>query len=97
MKTLSLMACLCFLAVGCQTIHIKNGPQGIVNYQDPEWHHIGVIDLVEFSDAVDLNKACNGKEWTSIRTRQSVGQVFLGLVPYLSTAWSPREVSIACQ
>lgn len=91
-----LVLSLCFLS-SCQTIHIHNDSTANKNYTQEEWHHIGIIDLVEFSDVVNLSERCEGKDWSSVRTRQSVGQVFLGLVPYLSSAWSPREVAIACK
>jgi hypothetical protein len=82
---------------GCQTINVQNGPDASKNYTQDEWHHIGIADLVEYSDPVDLRNRCNGKDWSAVRTRQSVGQVFLGLVPYLGFFWSPREVAIACK
>ena len=105
MKNLSILLLPVILITGCQTINIVNGTDTqspaqstpLPKYQQDEWHHIGIARLVEYSGPVDLNERCKGKEWTAVRTRQSTGQVFLGLIPYLNFAWSPREVAIACK
>jgi hypothetical protein len=97
MKIYNLLIVLCFALVGCHTIHIKNDSNASFDYKQDEWHQIGVLELVEFSDPVDLSQRCEGKPWSSVRTRMSPGQAFLALVPYLSYAWTPQEVAISCK
>ncbi|MGZ3722484.1 MAG: hypothetical protein ACXVA9_06120 [Bdellovibrionales bacterium] len=105
MKYLSAIAILFLSLTACQVIRIHNVKQPVLDetsaravvYPQDEWHHIGIFQLAEFSDSVDLSKRCAGKEWTTVRTRRSPGQVALGFVPYLSYAWSPLEVAYACK
>jgi hypothetical protein len=95
MKLMSLLFASLFLC-GCHTIHIKNGDTTGNGPERDKWQHIGILGLVEFSDPVQIENTCGPDNWAEVRTRQNVGQVFLGLVPYLSYAWSPKEATIMC-
>jgi hypothetical protein len=97
MKKFSQLSLLTLLLTACQVIHINNGKESVVTYPQDEWHQIGIFQVAEFSDPVDLSQRCDGKDWVSAQTRMSPGQVLLGLVPYLGYAWSPLEVAYACK
>ncbi len=62
-----------------------------------QWHHIGIIRLVEYSKPVDLNAQCDGKGWNAVQTRTGPLQVLIGAIPYVSTFYSPEEVQISCK
>lgn len=78
---------------GCYKIDYINGPS------DPypassQWHHIGILGLVEFSNPVALHTICpNG--WGKVHNERS----FLnGLVSYIvgNGLYSPYTVEVHC-
>ena len=58
-KILMLIAILAFLT-SCQTMHFKKAPSSPTDNLGPlaanfdNWHHIGVLSLIEFSDPLTL-------------------------------------------
>jgi hypothetical protein len=83
-----------FILMSCSTIHYRfeNEPDGTSTKQ---WHHIGVFQLVEFSDDVQVKRHCpNGAH--EITSRRNAFQGILSLIPWLGWAWSPTEVSLEC-
>jgi len=80
---------------GCFTINLTNknsSAKSSVPYQ--EWHQIGVFQLVEFSDPVDLKSRCEGKDWTTAKTELSFIQ---GLVRAVTWGlYSPHNVEYTC-
>ncbi len=86
------------MATGCHKIYYHNGGPMVANKSAAtvnEWHHIGVIGLVEFSEPVDLKRYCSGKEWSAVETENSF---LTGLVSALTYAlYSPREANVVCK
>jgi hypothetical protein len=82
---------------GCYRLTFDNGPlpQNEAEHPHREWHHIGIIRLVEFSDPVDLYERCKGKEWTSVETELTFIQGVIAFLPY-NYVYHPREVEWAC-
>jgi hypothetical protein len=80
---------------GCSTIHFDNGASSAETFRTEDWHHIGAISLVEFSSPVNTTEKCEGKAWTTVRTRKGPLQVLVGLVTGI--LYDPIEVSVACK
>lgn len=97
MKNLILLAAILLGTSACNTIIIKNGANASTAMTHEEWHHIGILGLVEYSKPVDLNETCNGKGWNSVQTRTGPLQVLIGALPYVSTFYTPEEVQISCK
>ena len=57
-------------AGGCSTLHFDNGEAG-PDYTYREWHHDGILDLVEFSPPVDMRARCDGNDWQSVKVEKS--------------------------
>ena len=88
-----LVSCSLFLGA-CSTIHFHNGEDATKAYEQENWHHIGVLSLVEFSDPVNLKQACEDSAWESVRTQKAGLQVLVHLLA--GWIYSPEEVSVAC-
>jgi len=97
MKKLILMTALLLGTSACNTIILKNGADASTAMNFEQWHHIGIIRLVEYSKPVDLNQVCSGKGWNSVQTRTGPLQVLIGILPYVSTFYTPEEVQISCK
>ena len=84
------------LLMGCSTMYFHNG--GIDGPKDTEysdWHHDGVLRLVEFSDPVDLNAKCERAGWSEIKIEQSFIQ---GLVRHLTwSLYDPWSAGYSCR
>ena len=94
-------------SISCQTIHYTNKSEVPYNYTYSQWHHIGILGLMEFSPPVNVKASCSNKGWKAVRTQTNVlqalvkgviafalDQVSLGLGKL--SLYSPEEVSIAC-
>ena len=69
-------------------MHFHNGPEAESEDQSAlysHWHHVGVLELVEFSDPVDLKKSCAGRKWSSVTVEQGVPHSIICLL-YTSDA-----------
>ena len=65
------------------------------NLENSEWHHDGIIRLVEFSEPVDLNNRCEGKDFSSVRVEKTFIQGLVGAISY--GLYDPWDVSYACR
>ena len=59
------------------------------------WHHGGILGLVEFSDPVDLKKQCEGKKWQEVRTKRGFLQGLSSFFTY--NLYTPWDVSYECK
>ncbi len=82
---------------GCHKIYYHNGGSMVANKasaQYNDWHHIGVLGLVEFSDPIPLNQKCQSK-WSTLETENSF---LTGLVSGLTYGlYTPREANLVCK
>ena len=84
-----------FLALaltGCHTLHFKRVKTAPTTYEIERWHHIGVVNLVEFSDPVHLTDICGSDQWESVSTRTGPYQI----AARLSLLYWPEAVLITC-
>jgi hypothetical protein len=84
----------------CQTIHLRNGKNSNVAYEEEAFHHIAVAGLIEVSDPVVPNAQCP-KGWDSVRTRTGPVQILVNVVLNATTnlgwLYSPEGVAVACK
>jgi hypothetical protein len=85
------------LTSGCHKIYYHNGGPLISNKSAAlvnEWHHDGVIGLVEFSEPVNLKGYCSSAGWSTVETENSF---LTGLVSAITYAlYTPREANVVC-
>lgn len=43
-------------------------------YTYSQWHHIGLLGLMEFSDPVDLKSICKRSDWRAVRVQTGLLQ-----------------------
>jgi len=82
----------------CSTIHFTNGPEsGDESRSRPysNWHHVGILELVEFSDPVDLAQNCEGNNWSSTTTEMGVPHSLIYL--FVGAFYSPWDVKYSCR
>lgn len=96
MKTLSLfMLVIALFASGCSTMYFHNGTKSgkqVMNQE--EWHHDGILRLVEFSAPVDMASRCS-KGWDTLMVEQTFVQGFVsGLT---SGMYDPWNVEFGCK
>jgi hypothetical protein len=70
MKSAVVVTALLIGASGCSTLHFDNGDAS-TEYTYREWHHNGILDLVEFSSPVDMRARCGGDDWQSVKVEKS--------------------------
>jgi hypothetical protein len=90
-----LLACV---TTGCHKIYYHNGGPLVANKSAAlvnEWHHIGVIGLVEFSEPVDLKRYCGSKGWSAVETENSFLSGLVSAVAY--GLYTPREANVVCK
>lgn len=93
-KAFCLALALLFVS-GCHTINYNNGTGGVQGRSFDEWHHIGIVNLVEFSQPVDLSDRCPSKGWSTAQTELSFVR---GLVAGLTFGiYTPHGVEYACR
>ncbi len=81
---------------GCFKISFQNGPQQpSQSFKQGEWHHDGVLGLVEFSDPVDLHERCDGRAWNTIKTHKTFVQGLVGGLTY--SLYTPWDVAYSCR
>ncbi len=80
---------------GCFRMQIHNGPhKEVAFFEAGEWHHIGVIGLVEFSQPVDLSRRCPRSTWKTVQVQEGFMQ---GLVKVITWGlYTPMEVNFNC-
>jgi hypothetical protein len=79
----------------CSTMYFDNGSSATRSLDMSEWHHDGVIRLVEFSSPVDMSNRCESKGWKSIKVEKSFVQGLAGSVTY--GMYDPWGVDYACK
>lgn len=95
MKNLALITLFAFLA-GCSTItFVKSDKTSSRVLKTDQWHHIGVFELVEFSDPVDLKKQCRRRNWQSVKVEQSFSAGLVGM--FTGAMYTPSNVDISCK
>lgn len=94
MKKLFILLALLGLSA-CHTFHLTNGSNFNRQYVTEDWHHIGIVGLVEFSEPVNPKQICDGKEWASVRTREGFLQWLAAQVS--SGLYNPQEVAVSCK
>jgi hypothetical protein len=86
------------LLSACSTMHFTNGPEGKGDQaSEPfqHWHHIGILELVEFSDPVDLSAECPKNGWSSATVQMGPPHA---VIQYLVRPfYSPWDVKFACK
>jgi len=89
------MLFLGFTLSACSTIYFDNGPSATENLDMTEWHHDGILRLVEFSAPVDLASRCDSKGWKTIKVEKGFLQWLAGSVTY--NLYDPWLVEYACK
>ena len=64
-----------------------------------EWHHDGVLSLVEFSKPIDMHLRCNGDQWSTIKVERSpLNIVAVTAVDHFAPGlWDPWSIEYSCQ
>ena len=90
MNTLLKMTLIASIALaGCSTIHLHNSKSGGGRTAE-EWHHDGILGLVEFSDPVDLSNRCPGG-WNTVTTQRTFVQGLVGTITFgLYDPWNAK-------
>ena len=60
-----------------------------------EWHHDWVYGLIEWSDAVDMKKRCNGDDWQVIKTEETFLQGFMASATL--KVYTPHGLEYSCR
>jgi hypothetical protein len=100
MKTKYTVMALMVVALlsGCHKIYYHKAGPMVANKNSAtvnEWHHIGVVGLVEFSDPTDLKNYCGSAGWRSVETENSF---LTGLVSGLTYGlYTPRMANVMCK
>ncbi len=94
MKSILYLIVLCFSLTACHTFNLNKGPDVHPRYETENFHHIGILKLVEFSEPVDPRKSCDG-DWNSVETRTGPIQVLIGLI--VGGFYNPEEVKVSCK
>lgn len=82
------------LVSGCSTMYFDNGAaDNSTEYS--QWHHVGIIRLVEFSEPVQTSKVCSKSDWSTIKVEKSF---IHGLVTNISWGlYDPWNVEYSCR
>ena len=86
------------LTTGCHKIYYHNGGSMVANKNAAlvnEWHHGGVLGLVEFSDPVNIKLYCGVKGWSAVETENSFLTGLVGAIAY--GLYTPREANVVCK
>ena len=80
----------------CSTMYIHNGPiDENSNLEYSEWHHGGILRLVEFSDPVNLPQRCNKADWRTVKVERTFVQGLVHSVSY--GIYDPWNVEYSCR
>ena len=80
---LLLLFFIIFHLTGCYTMHFIRGSQtSSVRYTHSNWHHIGVLGFVEFSEPVNLNSVCNEVDrWRAVKVETGLLMSLVRAIP----------------
>lgn len=74
---------------GCSKIYFHNGAEPAADIPPPEFHHVGVLGLVEFSPPQNLKEICGDKEWSAVLTQKTfVAGLVSGVTQQIYTPWA---------
>ncbi|MDB5049780.1 MAG: hypothetical protein JWO30_2851 [Fibrobacteres bacterium] len=83
------------LTAGCSKIYFHNGTAPAAPVPPPEFHHVGILGLVEFSQPENLKTICNDKDWSVVLTEKSF---ITGLVSAVTQQlYTPWAFSAGCK
>ncbi len=85
---------LALLFTGCSTIYFHRGSQN-APVTASEWHHDGIVRLVEFSPPVDMADRCVGDAWTTVKVEKNFIQLLASSFSY--SLYDPWDVAYACK
>ena len=86
------------LLTGCHKIYYHKTPSMVANKSAAtvnEWHHIGVVGLVEFSEPTNLKRYCADTTWNSVETENSFLTGLVSAVTY--GLYTPRMANVMCK
>jgi len=97
-KMFIVLFCAFLFCSGCGTIYIHNGNTSSEVTQ-LEWHHDGILDLVEFSKPVDLSQRCKNKEWKTVKIEKSALCVVVDIAEafVVGNLYDPWIVETSCK
>lgn len=80
---------LIFLS-SCYTIHFTKNEKlsSSLSYEISQWHHIGLLGFVEFSDPVNLKNICQKDSWEAVRVRTGFLQGLVRAISYPISAFT---------
>ncbi len=86
---------LSVLISGCYKMYFHPSASSSTSVQYQNFHHIGIFDLVEFSDPLDLQRECGERGWATFK----VEKTFLaGLVgAFTQPIYGPWERGWGCK
>ena len=80
MKTLFILLVSLIILPSCYTIHFTKGDKVPSYYQTSQWHHIGLLGLMEFSKPVNLKALCPADSWDGVRVQKGFLQGLVSLI-----------------
>jgi len=96
---LALFLSLSFSA--CHTMHFKKtavspyNKVDIVGAEFDNWHHVGIISLVEFSEPItEENQRCGN--WNSVTVQRGFLPGLVSSIPYVGFFYSPWDAYMHC-
>lgn len=93
MKNIFLLAITVLLS-SCSTMYFDNGSPSS-SMEASQWHHVGILRLVEFSSPVQTSKVCSEGDWQSIKVEKPFVH---GLVTSISYGlYDPWNVEHSCK
>ena len=95
MNVLKSLALVSFLMVGgCYKVTYTNGNGGAFQADNPAFHHVGILSLVEFSSPIPVHVICpNGFDRVDVRQN-----VLTGLIGNItSNLYTPLQTFVQCK
>lgn len=71
---------------GCATMNFVNGVKVNDTVKREQWHHSGILDLIEFSAPVKITYLCDDKQWDTITIEKSFSNIIASTL-YVYTPW----------
>ena len=93
MKNLFLSALMFVGMTGCSTMYFHQHSNETTTTFG-EWHHDGILALVEFSDPVDLKERCKNASWKTVQIEETFVQGLLRGITY--SLYDPWNVTYSC-
>ena len=83
-----------FSLTGCYTIHFTNGSNMPTEYTYSQWHHIGLLGLMEFSAPVNLKSICKENNWKAVKTETGFLQGLMRMISIPLGSYGYGEVQV---